>query len=192
MTIKKIISILLIILVLAVAFNHKKIKNLHTVVTLFDEDKIVHNFSHLHESMFSQKLISSAPSIELPKRNQSITDNYRWKQQSKSVEDYLTKTNTTSLLVLHDGVIVHEDYRLGTQQADARVSWSMSKSFLSALFGIAVEKGQVDLNKAVTDYVPELIDSAYKDVPLVNVLNMASGVAFNEDYLDFKISLQEA
>lgn len=65
------------------------------------------------------------------------------------------------------------------------------KIFLSALFGIAVENGQIDITKTVTDYVPELADSAYNQVPIVAVLNMASGVEFNEDYLDFNSDINK-
>jgi len=182
---KKIVLTFLFGLFVVLAFNYKKIQNLHTVITLFDEDKIVHNFSHMHESMFSIELDSDVPAIALPKNIKPIVDKYRWENQEKSIEDYLASTTTTSLLVLHNGEIVHEQYRLGTQAMDTRISWSMSKSFLSALFGIAVDNQLIDLNKTVTDYVPELVDSAYKEVPLIDVLNMASGVEFNEDYLDF-------
>lgn len=191
MNIKKIILILLAFLVLTLAFNYKKILNLHTVITLFDEDKIVHNFSHMHESMFSVELNSNTEALALPMSANKIAQAYVWQGEKKQIESYLSQTNTTSLLVLHDGNIVHEDYRLGTQQMDTRISWSMAKSYLSALFGIAVEDGLIDLDKTVTDYVPELKDSAYNNVPIVDVLNMASGVAFNEDYLDFNSDINK-
>ena len=191
MNIKKIILGSLLVILIAAAFNYKKILNLHTVITLFDEDKIVHNFSHMHESMFSVELISNAEPVVLPEAKNPIKKTYVWQGEQKEIEDYLSQTNTTSLLVLQNGKLVHEDYRLGTQQMDTRISWSMAKSYLSALFGIAVEDGLIDLNKTVTDYVPELKDSAYNNVPIMAVLNMASGVAFNEDYLDFNSDINK-
>ncbi len=191
MNIKKILLVLFAILILTIAVNYKKILNLHTVITLFNEDKIVHNFSHMHESMFSVQLESGVSPVELPENKKTIAQTYLLKGQEKSVSDYLTKTSTTSLLVLHKGEIVHEEYRLGTQAMDTRISWSMAKSYLSALFGIAVEQGLIDQNKTVTDYVPELSNSAYNNVPITNVLNMASGVAFNEDYLDFNSDINK-
>ena len=191
MNIKKIILGSLLVILIAAAFNYKKILNLHTVITLFDEDKIVHNFSHMHESMFSVELNSNTEPVALQEAKSAIRKTYAWQGEQKQIEDYLSQTNTTSLLVLHDGKIVHEDYRLGTQKMDTRVSWSMAKSYLSALFGIAVEDGLIDLSKTVTDYVPELKDSAYNNVPIMAVLNMASGVAFNEDYLDFNSDINK-
>jgi hypothetical protein len=62
----------------------------------------------------------------------------------------------------------------------------MAKSFLSAIFGVAVEDGLIsDLNAPVTDYVPSLIGSGYENVSIKNVLQMSSGIHFNEDYGDF-------
>jgi len=182
---KKFSLIFLLVLIILAGLNFQKITNLYTVVTLFDEDKIVHNFSNMHESMFNIELLSSTPPEAFPENKSELAKVYTWKNQKKSIEKFLETTSTTSLLVLHNGEIVHEEYRLGTEQMDTRISWSMAKSFLSTLFGISIDHGLIDLNKTVTDYVPELADSAYNKVPLVDVLNMASGVAFNEDYLDF-------
>ena len=188
MTLKRvllILALLLAVVLVALAFNYKKVVNLYAVVTLFDEDKIIYNFSNMHEAMFNVELQSGVAPRVFNKTPKTISKTYISKGTTKSVDDYLTKTSTTSLLVLQNGEIVHEQYRLGTTAQDTRISWSMAKSYLSALFGIAVEKGLIDLKKTVTDYVPELSESAYNKVPIVDVLNMASGVAFNEDYLDF-------
>jgi len=90
------------------------------------------------------------------------------------------------MVVLKNGAITYERYFLGTRDTDLRISWSMSKSFLSAAFGIAVERGKIpDLDAQVIDFAPSLRGSAYEGASIRNVLNMASGVQFNEDYLDF-------
>jgi CubicO group peptidase (beta-lactamase class C family) len=79
-----------------------------------------------------------------------------------------------------------EGYFLGTKDTDRRISWSMAKSVLSAAFGVAVEEGLItDLDAPVIRYVPNLAGSAYEDATIRHVLNMASGVEFDEDYLDF-------
>ena len=61
----------------------------------------------------------------------------------------------------------------------------IAKSFLSAAFGIAVQEGLININDPVDKYVPALKDSAYNGVTVRNVLNMSSGVKFDENYLDF-------
>jgi CubicO group peptidase (beta-lactamase class C family) len=92
----------------------------------------------------------------------------------------------TSLIVMKDGAIRHESYYLGTGPDDLRISWSVAKSFLSALFGIVMAEGAItSLDDQVVKYAPELAGSAYDGATLRNVLQMTSGVKFNEDYLDF-------
>ncbi len=94
--------------------------------------------------------------------------------------------SVTSMLVLQDGEIVHEAYYQGTGPDDLRISWSMAKSYLSALFGILVEEGHIaSLDDPVTKYAPMLAGGAYENASVLNVLQMASGVIFDEDYLDY-------
>ncbi len=67
-----------------------------------------------------------------------------------------------------------------------RISWSVAKSLLSALFGIVQAEGAIaSLDDPVEKYAPTLIGSAYEGVSIHDILTMSSGVAFNEDYLDF-------
>jgi CubicO group peptidase (beta-lactamase class C family) len=94
--------------------------------------------------------------------------------------------SVTGFIVLHNGAVVAEDYRLGTTPTDLRISWSVAKSYLSALFGIIMAEGSIhSLDDLVTQYAPELVGSAYDGATLRDVLTMQSGVTFNEDYLDF-------
>ncbi len=68
----------------------------------------------------------------------------------------------------------------------------MSKSFVSALTGLALANGDIDsLDDPVTKYAPSLKGSAYDGVSLRNVMNMASGIKFNEDYLDPKSDINK-
>ena len=61
---------------------------------------------------------------------------------------------------------------------------SVAKSFISAAIGIAVDEGLIDIERTVTDYLPELEGSAYDNVDVKDVLQMSSGAAWNEDYSD--------
>jgi CubicO group peptidase (beta-lactamase class C family) len=87
---------------------------------------------------------------------------------------------------LKDGQIVHETYYQNTADNDLRISWSVAKSFLSALMGIVVEEGAIEsIDDQVTSYAPLLKGSAYEGATIRDVLTMSSGVKFNEDYLDY-------
>ncbi|GGF82076.1 hypothetical protein GCM10011402_38350 [Paracoccus acridae] len=102
------------------------------------------------------------------------------------IGSWLKERNATSLIVLHDGAILFEDYFLDTGPDDHRISWSIAKSWLSVLFGIIQAEGSIgSLDDPVVRYAPELIGTAYEGVSIHDVLTMSSGVAFDEDYSDF-------
>jgi CubicO group peptidase (beta-lactamase class C family) len=168
------------------ALNWSKTQQLYHTTTLFDEDKIVNNFSNMKELIPTVTIKKSGTPHRFDHDLQSLPEHYLYKGQQKSLQEFLTRSSTTALLVLKGNDITYEDYFQGTTEFDRRISWSMAKSFLSAIFGVAVEEGHIkDLNQAVTEYVPELMGSGYEGVSIKNVLQMSSGVAFNEDYQDF-------
>ncbi|NNC37173.1 MAG: serine hydrolase [Hyphomonadaceae bacterium] len=184
----KIVKFLLIVFVavgVLIALNFKSLQRLATVNSLFDADKIVHNFSNMDEALFSSPLPISGEKHIWPVDLQRLPGTFVYRGESESIEDVMLDTKTTAMVVVKDGTIVYEDYFLGTGAEDTRISWSMSKSFVSALIGVALKEGAIkSLDDQVTDYVPLLKGSAYEGATLRNVLNMASGVEFNEDYLD--------
>ena len=183
----KIAVFLAALAVILLALNWQTIQRLNRVTHMFDADKIVHNFSNMDEAFFHHDLEKSVPPHKWPENLSPLPETVTIAGEARNLDEFLTLTQTTALLVIKDGEILFEDYYLGTNQDDRRISWSMAKSFLSALFGIAVENGQIgSLDDQVTEYVPALKNTAYDGASIRNVLNMASGVAFDEDYLDPK------
>lgn len=163
-----------------------ELKQLYKVVNLFNEDVIVHNFSNMNKVM-PTKLIERSGKVRTFKRlPHKLPESFTFKDNKINLELFLKETKSTALVVIKDEDITFEQYYLGTTENDLRTSWSMAKSYLSAIFGIAVYEGHIpDLNVPVTEYVPQLIGSGYDGVTIKNVLQMSSGVAFNEDYGDF-------
>jgi len=72
----------------------------------------------------------------------------------------------------------------GMSEASLHLSQSVVKSFVGTLVGILVGRGVLDLDRAVSDYVPELAACGYAGALLGQVVDMRSGVRFVEDYLD--------
>lgn len=181
----KIIGFIVIAAFVIVAINFKNLVRLYKVNTLFDADKIVHSFSNMKELLFFVDLPKSGTAHEWPVDLQNLPEKFDYHGEDLNINDVLLDTSTTALIVVKDGTIVYEDYFQGTGKDDLRISWSMCKSFVSALFGVALANGDIkSLDDQVTDYVPSLKDTAYEGTTLRNVLHMASGVEFNEDYLD--------
>lgn len=100
---------------------------------------------------------------------------------------YLADSETSALLVLHEGRLRFEQYWL-TGGADIQwISMSVAKSWVSALVGIAVADGAIrSIDDAISDYIPVRPGSAYDGVSIADVLRMSSGARWNEDYGDLE------
>ena len=102
-----------------------------------------------------------------------------------TVEEYLTRQRVGGLLVVKDGNIVYERYGLGNTPDTRWISFSVSKSVVAMLIGAAIKDGYIEsVDEKVTDYLPRLKGSVYDQSSIRNLLQMASGVAWNEDYAD--------
>ena len=95
---------------------------------------------------------------------------------------YLAATFTDGFIVLHKGRIVAEEYRNAVGPHKPHILMSVSKSMLGALSGILAQKGQLDVSAAVTKYIPEMEFTAWKGASVQNVLDMRTGIRFDEDY----------
>lgn len=99
---------------------------------------------------------------------------------------FLAKTDTVAFLVLKDDVLLYEGYFNGYDHDSTVTSFSMAKSFVSALVGIAIAEGYIGcVTDPITKYVPSLLskDSRYQHITLRHLLSMASGIRYEEDGL---------
>ena len=173
---------ILVMLVLAAVvvglWQREQITRLMAVNSLFSEEKIVNNFSHMDAAFLTTPVSrGDGPTAELSYGPDAVLP--------PEVDPWVTARDVTALVVLKDGAIVHESYYKGTEPDDLRISWSVAKSYLSALIGVLLEEGAIaSIDDSVTQYAPALTGGAYDGASIRNVLNMASGVVFDEDYLD--------
>ncbi|WP_432546164.1 serine hydrolase domain-containing protein [Kineococcus sp. SYSU DK004] len=103
--------------------------------------------------------------------------------RTRSLAGLVESTETEVLLVLRDDEVVHERYANGGGPDRSHTSFSVAKSFLSTLVGIAVDRGDVrSLDDPVTDYLPELLDSdeRFRRITLRHLLSMSSGICYSE------------
>lgn len=87
---------------------------------------------------------------------------------------------TLSLVVLHQGNIVHEHYAPGVDMNTRTRTWSTAKSIAATLFGILAGQGRMQLDAPLgIDWLPEIISpetDPRADITLRHVLNMSSGL----------------
>jgi len=98
--------------------------------------------------------------------------------------EHLDETYTDGFLVVKDGAIVYERYFNGMTDRTLHLSQSMSKSIVGSVVGILVARGVLDVDAEVTSYLPELDETAWKGATLRQVLDMTTGVRFDETYED--------
>lgn len=99
------------------------------------------------------------------------------------VEEFLIDTATQALIVIQDGDVLYERYFNGASRDTMLTSFSVAKSFASALVGIAIDEGFIDdVDDPITDYLPELADrdTRFSQITIRHLLRMASGMEFEE------------
>ena len=97
--------------------------------------------------------------------------------------DYLSVNRVAGLMVLQDGAVIEESYSLGIGPQTQWKSCSLAKSVTATLSGIALREGAIaSLDDPVTRYVP--LGGLYAGVSVRQLLRMATGVRWNEDYTD--------
>ncbi len=182
----KILGLLAIVLLLVVLFNIERLTRVYQVIRLFDEDRIVYNFQNIDQLIDCSTIQASPQPYQFPRKmNYQLPTTFDFEGRPYNTEDYFKNTNTEGFLVLHRDSIIFEEYYNGLQENSIHISWSVAKSFVSTLMGIAHDEGLVDIEKTVTDYLPDFKNTAYDGVRIKDVLQMSSGVKFNEDYSDF-------
>ena len=160
----------------AALWKREEIARLMAVNSLFAPDRIVANFSAMDRAFLSVPVATPGPAWPLPEGPPLALPG--------GIGAWAEDRAVTAMVVLDRGALVHEGYRLGTGPDDLRISWSVAKSVLSLLTGILVAEGAVALDDPVTRHAPILAGSAYDGATLEDVLQMESGVLFDEDYLD--------
>lgn len=152
---------------------------------VFAPDRIAYNFQHMDEILDSRTIARGDDVLEFARGSYTLPESFHYLGRSYDSEAFLEGLVTTGLIIVEGDTILLERYAHGYAPAGHHIAWSVSKSFVSALFGIAVAEGQIpDIMAPVTDYLPELAGSGYDGVPIKHVLQMSSGVGFDEDYGD--------
>jgi CubicO group peptidase (beta-lactamase class C family) len=127
------------------------------------------------------------PSREIQRRYSSIFETITYPKNGTSVttgfDDFLRQTDTIAFLVIRDDVLLYEGYFNGYGRNSTVTSFSVAKSFVSALVGIAISDGYIgSVEDPITKYLPELLakDPRYQNISLRHLLTMSSGIRYNE------------
>lgn len=158
-------------------------RNSFRQMRLFAPSTRIDNFRRMEE-IFPSRTIRRAPvAHRFELRPHPLPKTFAFAGRDVTVGDFLDRTVTTGLLVLQGNTVLAEQYYRGASAEQPLTSWSVAKSVVSLLIGIARAEGHLkELGAPLGDYVPELRGSAYGKASLRDALTMSSGIAFSEEY----------
>jgi CubicO group peptidase (beta-lactamase class C family) len=106
----------------------------------------------------------------------------------KKLDSVLADTYTAAFLIIRNDSIIYEKYFDGFGEQSLLPSFSVAKSFVGTLVGIASDEGKISVNASITDYIPELKknDARFEKITIRNLLDMRSGILFREGTYNLK------
>jgi CubicO group peptidase (beta-lactamase class C family) len=107
-------------------------------------------------------------------------------EDDRAFDEFLRGTGTLGFVVLDDDLLVYERYFEGADRQTRQTSFSVAKSFVSTLIGIAIDEGLIgSVTDPVTEYLPELSerDPRFERITLRDLLTMSSGIRYEEQSL---------
>jgi CubicO group peptidase (beta-lactamase class C family) len=176
---------LLLLALVAVVAGYLSAPNFYLTRTIFWGES-----DYKDHEKFPARTIYNGPSVsrfdKLPADNRyasQIEAIARDTNNGESLEEYLDASGTTAFLVIHDDRLLYERYFDGYDESSIHTSFSMAKSFASALVGIAIDEGHINsVNEPITNYIPELLekDERFESITIRHLLTMSSGIKYEE------------
>jgi CubicO group peptidase (beta-lactamase class C family) len=142
-------------------------------------------FHHIDQLNVQQDWIRrSGPVFALREPSAPFAASYAYANQQHTLDEYFVRNYVVGFVILHDDQILLEKYFHGAERESRFLSNSVSKSFTSMLVGAAIAEGKISsVDDPVVKYLPWLKESSgYRDTTIKNLLEMASGVKFDEEY----------
>lgn len=145
---------------------------------------VYHNFADIKDyKIFPNRAIQNEKSnlfLFKDRPNRKLVINTK---TDETFEEYLEKNKTVAFLIIHKDTIKYEQYFNRYEMESIVPSFSMAKSVTSILVGCAIDDKLINsIHDPVTKYIPELEKNGFKDVTIENLLQMTSGLDFNESY----------
>jgi CubicO group peptidase (beta-lactamase class C family) len=142
-------------------------------------------FSHL-DALYPARRVAAPPlSSRLRRVDREPIIHYRFAGRDRTLDQYLNQNPITGFLIAKGDMILVERYQYGRTDKERLTSFSMAKTVIGLLIGIAIADGAIkSIDDTAETYVPGLKGTEYGRTPIKALLQMTSGILFNEDYAD--------
>jgi len=146
------------------------------IITLMQSD--TGDINHFPSRSIDNGLVVSTLPIEILPIPKLVTFQYKGEERTESLQDLILRTDTTAFVVIRDDKIIYQEYPKGKYE-QVNTSFSVAKSFDSALIGAAIQDGFIDSeNDLVIKYVPEIMGRGLDELSIHNLLRMDSGIRY--------------
>lgn len=145
---------------------------------------VFYNFADIkdHKKFQSRPLTAATSPF-----NFQITNKGKFPKELNNIpfDKYLEDNKTVAFLIIKNDTIQYEKYFKGYDKESIVPSFSMAKSVTSILIGCAIDEGLIkSVDEPITSYIPELKKNGLDKVTIKHLLQMTSGIKFNESYVN--------
>lgn len=142
------------------------------------------NFADIkdHKKFQSRPLTANASSFHFQTTNKG-----KFPKELNNIpfDKYLEDNKTVAFIIIKNDTIQYEKYFKGYDKESIVPSFSMAKSVTSILIGCAIDEGLIkSVDEPITNYIPELKKNGFDKVTIKHLLQMTSGIKFNESYVN--------
>ena len=150
---------------------------------------VIYNFADLKDyKKFPKRILYTDSSTfqfyetDVAKFPKSIADK---NNHEIAFDTFLADNKTVAFLIIRNDTIQYEKYFNGYNKSSIIPSFSIAKSVTSILIGCAIDDGLIkSVDESITIYIPELRESGFEKVKIKDLLQMTSGIKFNESYVN--------
>ncbi|MEW5681251.1 MAG: serine hydrolase domain-containing protein [Pseudomonadota bacterium] len=139
------------------------------------------------DRLFPSRMVKRGGSISpLPLSSQPLAQfSFSLNGQQYDLYDVLSMNRVGGMLIIQNGEVQFESYQLGNDQHTRWMSMSVVKSITATLVGTAIQDGFIkSIDDDIVNYLPRFKGTAYDGVSVKQLLQMSSGVTWNETYTD--------
>ena len=148
-----------------------------------DSDYFFQNTSELYPTRTVSVSETDQPLVRNDTALEGFT--YQYEGETRDLADLYTEMETSGLMIIHDGEVVHESYGRGADAGTRFTTWSLVKSITSTLVGVAVADGKIDsVDDQLVKYLPEVAGTAYDGVTIKQALQMSSGIRYDPNLFE--------
>ena len=112
-----------------------------------------------------------------------IANSYNKEELPEFINEVNLELETVAFMIIKNDSIIFEEYWHGYSADTMSNSFSMAKSWVSTLVGVAIKEGKIEgINQKVCDFIPEFCENRNSEITIKHLLTQSSGLDWNENY----------